>query len=411
MRKISVILFMMVILIAGCSLPQVTKSKPNESGPRVNEYQNEMYKSYLSPDNQISIVKHPQAADLSFIHLLGLQELPKYDPESGEQWQVDLRSTNISGINLEDRLDDLLYADFDSKTKWPEKLPEGYEPDKIMELGKNPGLGVRQLHASGITGKGVGLAIIDQTLLVDHVEYKDQLKMYEEIHNRIGAAQMHGPAVASIAVGKTVGVAPGADLYYIAESHENNWNWDLSWLAKSIDRIVEVNKMLPEDAKIRVISISLGIGRNFNGYEKAFDSIENAKKEGIYTVYVGSDPYMGLGREPLNDPEDYSSYSKGLFWRDTKPAVVGILIPMDSRCTASPTGDNDYVFYRQGGMSWSAPYVAGLYALACQVRPDVTPEIFWKAAEDTGVELHVGTGTAKAVGKIINPVALIDALK
>ena len=28
-------------------------------------------------------------------------------------------------------------------------------------------------------------------------------------------AQMHGPAVSSIAVGKTVGVAPEADLYYI----------------------------------------------------------------------------------------------------------------------------------------------------------------------------------------------------
>lgn len=52
----------------------------------------------------------------------------------------------------------------------------------LMESGKNPGLGIRKLHKEGITGKGIGIAIIDQALLIDHVEYKEQLKMYEEIH-------------------------------------------------------------------------------------------------------------------------------------------------------------------------------------------------------------------------------------
>ena len=35
----------------------------------------------------------------------------------------------------------------------------------------------------------------------------------EEIHRPETHAMMHGPVVASIAVGKIVGVAPGADLY------------------------------------------------------------------------------------------------------------------------------------------------------------------------------------------------------
>ena len=72
--------------------------------------------------------------------------------------------------------------------------------------------------------------------------------MYEEIHCNEEQAAMHGSAVASIAVGKTTGVAPGADLYYIAETHgdSNNgtFNYDFTWLAKSIDRILEVNKSL-----------------------------------------------------------------------------------------------------------------------------------------------------------------------
>ena len=112
----------------------------------------------------------------------------------------------------------LLYADFDSKTQWPasDKLPTDFDRQKIMEISKDPGLGIRKLHDQGITGNGVGIAIIDQTLLVDHIEYKDRIRIYEEAEDITGGwleTQMHGPAVASIAVGKTVGVAPDADLY------------------------------------------------------------------------------------------------------------------------------------------------------------------------------------------------------
>jgi len=49
---------------------------------------------------------------------------------------------------------------------------------RIMEEGKNPGLGVRDLHAQGITGKGVNVAIIDQNLLGDHPEYINRIAVY-----------------------------------------------------------------------------------------------------------------------------------------------------------------------------------------------------------------------------------------
>jgi len=50
-------------------------------------------------------------------------------------------------------------------------------------------------------------------------------------------ARMHGSAVVSIAVGKNVGVAPEADLYYIAADFYRN---DLYWVAEAIDRIMEI---------------------------------------------------------------------------------------------------------------------------------------------------------------------------
>jgi hypothetical protein len=45
-------------------------------------------------------------------------------------------------------LTDLIYANFDSKTQWPlsDKMPADFDWQKIMEIGKEPGLGVRKLH-------------------------------------------------------------------------------------------------------------------------------------------------------------------------------------------------------------------------------------------------------------------------
>ena len=87
------------------------------------------------------------------------------------------------------------------------------------------------------------------------------------------------------------------------------------------------------------------------------------------------------------------------------------MVPMDSRCVASPTGPEHYVFYAQGGWSWSVPYLAGLYALACQAKPTVTPEEFWSVGLETGTTVTVERdGKTLQLGKIVDPVALIRAL-
>ncbi|MCP5111783.1 MAG: hypothetical protein GY953_13215 [bacterium] len=99
------------------------------------------------------------------------------------------------------------------------------------------------------------IAILDSPLSVDHQEYADRLLLYEEVHIKIGeGANMHGTAVASIAVGKTAGVAPGAELFYIAPQtdldHEEGGGPTLRYWARGIDRILEINKQLPEGRKI-----------------------------------------------------------------------------------------------------------------------------------------------------------------
>jgi hypothetical protein len=387
------------------------------------------YRTILSPEGSLAIVRNPPAANFR------LYKLPSYDPTSQNGFQVDLRGGDVSNVDLQGRLTDLMHANFDDRTIWPANLPDGFDPQEMMNLGRNPGLRVRELHQRGIVGKGVGIGIIDQGLLVDHVEYRDRLRLYEEIHCQDNAASMHGAAVSSIAVGKTVGVAPEADLYFIAETH-GTWSpgspfkWDFHWLAKSIDRLLEINRTLPPDRKIRVISISVGWDPQRKGFEEANRAVERAKKENVFVISTSLErthklAFHGLGRDPLKDPDHVQSYGPGSWWREQFFKGTGgwsydrlrnaerprLMVPMDSRCIASPCGPEQYVFYANGGWSWSVPYLAGLYALACEVNPTVTPEEFWSIGLETGKTITIERdGKTYVFGKIVDPVALIDVL-
>ncbi len=352
-----------------------------------------------------------------------LATLPRYDPNSDNPFQVDLRDRDLSKLDLRVSLEDLRYASFDGRTVWPtpERMPSGFDWRTMMELGKNPGLGVRRLHEEGIAGRGVRIAIIDQPLLVGHQEYADRVRLYEEVdfQGRTKPA-MHGAAVASIALGKTVGVAPEAELYYIARPG----GLAPQRQARCIHRIVEVNARLPADNRIRVISMSTGWVPSREGYKDIMDAVHQAQAAGIMTVCVhGPDlreefDLGALGRSPLADPDVFESYQPGIFltrsfWAGpSSPSGRSLWVPMDSRTTASPGAIDQYVFYGVGGMSWAVPYVAGVYALAVQADPAITPERFWTLAVRTGRTIEVNRqGMTRPLGPIIDPVRLIHALQ
>ena len=367
------------------------------------------------------IDRHPAAADYSGMNQYS--SLPKYDPNSQNPLQMDLRSTDLSHLDLSQSRDDLMYAIFDSKTNWPENIPADFDWQAIMETGKNPGLGVRKLHEQGITGKGVGIAIIDQPLLVEHQEYINQLRFYEEINIKSHVeSQMHGPAVASIAVGRTVGVAPDADLYYVASwTFDDSGSNNFTYKAQAIRRIIEINTQLPPGRKIRVISISVGWNSDQTGYNEITHAVNEAKAAGIFVISSNIEKiygfkFHGLGRDPLANPDNVGSYLPGSWWAGDfyagKSGSARLLVPMDSRTTANPNGYEDYVFFREGGWSWSIPYLAGMYALAAQVKPEITPEEFWKIALETGQTIEiVHEEKSYQLGPILDPVALIAALK
>lgn len=349
------------------------------------------------------------------------------DPEADHGFG-DLRGADLRDMDLSDREEELFSADFDTRARWPESLPEDFDPERLLELGRDPGLGLRALHRRGITGKGVGIAIIDQTLLVEHAEYADRLRLYQEYHTAAqDEASTHGAAVASIALGRTVGAAPEALLYFVADDAGSGTGdafvRDMTYYAEDVDRLIALNETLPEGEKIRVISMSVGWMPDTPGAEALEAAIRRARDAGVAVVCVNSrdpllEPWMGMGRARYGDPNDPADCRPGAFWEDELYSgeyrgADGqmLLVPMDGRTAASPAGAGEYAYFAEGGMSWAAPYVAGLYALACQVRPEVTFEEFLAAARSTARPVSIRKGAEEyPYGKAVDPAALLEAL-
>jgi hypothetical protein len=366
-----------------------------------------------------------------------LTVLPKHT-DFQKPFEVDLRGTDISALDLRDSAADLEWASFDSATIWPraEKLPSGFDPTRIMEFGKSPGLGLRALHDRGITGRGIGIAVIDQPLLLTHREYAGRIRLYEDIGysvatrhiNDYANATMHGCATASIAVGKTVGVAPEADLYYIAVNalgfpYVTRGSITFTHYARAVRRIVEINRTLPAEHKIRAISLSIGWQRNPRptGFDEITAAVAEAKAAGILVTsssleFTHGFRFHGIDRDPMIDPDDFAAHRPGKFWAETSSdnafRADRLLVPMDHRTVAAPGGDDQYAHYASGGWSWCTPYLAGVYVLACQVDSTLTPDEFWAAALKTGRTIQFDHADKRvSLGPIIDPQALIETLR
>lgn len=210
MKKILVCIFLMIVSISlvfsGCT--------------KENDIEKEHVETHLNTEDNESAIVEEKTANMK----------PKISEFSDlRQVVLVMEGKSIKDLDLTGEYDTLLKITFDTHTEWPskDKLPKEFNPQEIIEIGKNPGLGIRDLHNQGITGQGINVAIIDQPLLLGHEEYKDKVVKYTAIECEDVGPQMHGPAVASILVGKDCGVVPDASLYYWAEP---SWKGDYIYI-------------------------------------------------------------------------------------------------------------------------------------------------------------------------------------
>lgn len=336
------------------------------------------------------------------------EHIPKYS-------DVRVFSVSVAGIKTieEDNYapEDIITYTFNMDTLFPgnEKLAA-----QILENGKNPGLGICTLHKQGITGKGIKVAIIDQNLAQPfHPEFSDSIIEYKDFgtNQLADSGSMHGPAVASLLVGKSCGVAPDAELYFAAAP---SWTLDSYYFAKALRWIIETNRGLPSEEKIRVVSVSAapsGTGSPFKENLKEWDdAVAEAQAERILVLDCRAGYSTGIIAPGYYDPakpDDVTLFTTGFPTKSSSVRSDGmIFVPTSFRATAEEfsADHNSYQFTGQGGLSWGIPYAAGVLALGLQVDPSLTNEEIIKLLFDSAY-------TDSSGNKIINPPAFIAAIK
>ncbi|HYF90717.1 MAG TPA: hypothetical protein VD969_00585 [Symbiobacteriaceae bacterium] len=339
----------------------------------------------------------------------------------GQAW-IDYRSMDASRLDLSGQ-GALLTASawFDTRTVWPASLPPEFKPDRLMELGKDPGLGIRGLHREGVTGAGVRVAVLDIALWLDHPEYQGKVINYYAA----GAQPAQGGFSAlSVLAGETTGVAPGVQVtYYATQFAADQARGARTFLpmAAAINKILDDNRRLAKADRVRVICAPIGADVSEEGYEALRQAYRRAKDEGVLIAtndMVTLYPYAiyGLGRKPYADPNDLAAYGLGSFWADAWAANGGstakwLFVPMDARTVSGMTTPN-FAYYPGLGLGMAVAWGAGMYALVAQVDPKVTPEEFLEVAYKTGDYITVNRdGKEFRLGPIINPSRVIEYFK
>ena len=303
----------------------------------------------------------------------------------------------------------LLLGGLMSQTPWGKAVTTNLlTPDNLMDYGKNPGLGVRQLQRQGYTGKGVTVAIIDQPMRRDHPEYKNAPITYYEVRPeekgmRSSNTSMHGPAVASLLMGKSIGVAPDVTLHYVAMP---SWQRDQTAHAEALYKLIEVNRSLPDGKKIRAISFSDGVDTREKSPEAFQQAIADAEAAGIW-VFTVDFPDLRLapmGIDPYKDKDDPANY-RPASWVGGMPSgqEQHLWFPTENRTRATEMEPGGYHYDEQGGMSWGMPYLVGVVALGLQEDPALTRAnavtYLWESA------------TPWQSGRIINPPGFVAMVR
>lgn len=314
-----------------------------------------------------------------------------------------------------------------------------------------PGLGVEKLHARGVTGKGVEMAIVDGGYVDkgNTAEFQDRVKLPPSARN---PEHEHPTMVMTTAAGngKLKGVAPEALVY------------SDKWPELGGDNPMEVYKKIIEgklrgENNIRVINNSWGFQQNgvvmFKDVRDILKEFKNvvdmAERAGIQIVFsagnsgeelgipgIGTLGLFGLDVDKLTSDDrkilDYildrvvlvgASNTQGFDNDRSKHTIapfssVGDSMDNKMRPTVVAPGVDMMVnSWENGkrpkelvnGTSFSGPYVTGLIALMFQVNPNLKPDQIRSILKSTAVPLEGVPDTYQGAGEVDPQAAIAKA--
>jgi len=286
---------------------------------------------------------------------------------------IDFQDIVFENVNLSEYVEAFKRVNFNEKTfanVSQEHLPEGFNPQEVLEKGKTIGLGISEVHANGYTGSGVSYAIIDSGVEPHNdLNYKEY-NVAESAKNISWLNHFHGSAVSYIAQE----IAPEADCYYYATN--NGGDMDKPVL-ENLKSILEKNKTLPENQRIRFVSMSMPL----YGGEEAKQVVAELEAQGVWVYYSGCPEDQNRGYlekiNPNGDPNDFNNY------QISSGGAGDLYVNSGDRTVPDPSSPDAYRHDSAASKSWSIPVIAGYYTLACQADPSMTKERFMELAEQT----------------------------
>ena len=306
-------------------------------------------------------------------------------------------------------------------------------------------VGADKLWAAGITGKGIGVAVIDSGISADKPDFKGDdggsrvaANVVVSSAARSGDGVGHGTHVSGIIAGNAlhrapgdpsygayIGIAPDADLIMLKVA-------DDAGEATMIDVITALQYAVDHRDELGIGVLNLSMSSDTAGASYLDDpinaAVEYAWHSGIVVVVAagnrgsaadavqyppGNDPYaisVGATDElgTANPADDVTTpYSSRGLTQDgaAKPDVLApgehIVAPLavgSAFAALCPVCVVAGQYLRIGGTSMAAPMVAGAAALLLQARPDLNPDqIKGLLTGETGVvRTGLGLGTAES---------------
>src|SRR5574344_1106126 len=319
-----------------------------------------------------------------------------------------LKNYDLSNYDFSNSYDLLTSLNVHSSlTKLPSdesKLPKGYSKEALIEWGKSPGLGVNILQNNGYSGKNSVVSYIDQPIN-SHIEYDSTNIHYYNLST--SKASMHGPAVLSLLAGKDIGIIPDSEVYFLAIS---SYFADQIKHAEGLYKIIDLNKSLPENKKIKMVGFSDTIDRSEKNPEAFEEAVKACEKEGIM-VWMCNYPFQIAAASfiPLSDKNNPYNVVKANWWNKNDNGDDLLYVPVCGRTTASnylatsfdEVSNYDYTYYGNGGLSWGTPYVLGLVSEALSIDESLNQEKIVRLLFDTAYKKING------MSNLINPIGFI----
>jgi len=253
------------------------------------------------------------------------------------------------------------------------------DPGVPVDLWNHRVIGVDAARVLGLDGTGIRIGHLDTGINLDHPDLGGKLIAWAEFDTEGEKVEGppyeshylgHGTHVASVMVGETTGVAPGAEL--ISALVLPDGRGTLEQVLSGMQWVLDPDKDPETDDGAQIVNMSWGMAGMSHVLNEAMGNMIDA---GVLPVCAIGNSGIGLTYSPANVPaavgvgavdetDSVASFSGGgiVWWDDSSVIKPDITAPGVSILGLG----NDGEYQSLSGTSLAAPHVAGVAALLLQ---------------------------------------------